>query len=66
MLTLHKHKIIRQERNTGKRGGGLSLYVRDSIFAKTCIMSEISNVSSDLEQLWISIEEPNVRKKIWD
>ena len=39
-------------------------YVSDSIFNETSILSEFLSISLDLEQLWISIEVPNVKKKI--
>ena len=64
MINLYKHKVIRQDRNTGKRGGGLVVYVSDKLYNHTCIMSDYSSITEDIEQLWILIDEPNVRKKI--
>ena len=64
MVNLYKHKLIRQDRNTGKRGGGLAIYLSDKLYDCTCVVSEYSTVTPDLEQLWISIHEVNVRKKI--
>ena len=64
MVSLHKHKVQRQDRNTGKHGGGLLLYIHDNIYDYTNVISEYSTVSLDLEQLWIVVECPNVRKKV--
>ena len=47
-----------------KRGGGLAIYVKKDLSKFTKILSELSSISHDLEQLWISIAKPNVSTKI--
>ena len=51
--------------DTGNCGGGLLFYVKDDIYNKTSTISEIFSVTSDLEQLWISIDGLDVRKKVF-
>ena len=40
------------------------IYVCDKLYDNTCVISEYSSVTSDIEQLWILIDEPNVRRKV--
>ena len=64
MISLYNHKIFRQDRDTGRRGGGLVLYVANRLFEFSCVLEDYCSTSLDLEQLWISIDEPNSRKKV--
>ena len=73
MITLPGFDLFRLDRENGiilskggkpKRGGGLAIYVKKDLSNYTKILSELSTVSHDLEQLWILIEKPNVSTKI--
>ena len=65
MINLHKHKLFRLDRTSGKRGGGLVIYVSDHLFEFANIIEGFSSSSVDIEQLWIEIKEPNARNKIF-
>ena len=56
--------IILNKAGKPKRGGGLAIYVKKDLSKFTKILGELSSVSHNLEQLWISIEKPNVSTKI--
>ena len=45
-------------------GGGLCIYVRDTLSLYTELDKSISSVTENVEQLWITIKCPNVKKKI--
>ena len=71
LIKIPGFEIFRQDRKfdvnihgTPKRGGGLCIYVRDSLAKYAIIKDEISSVNNDVEQLWISICCPNIKKKI--
>ena len=55
--------IVTGNANVSKRGGGLCIYVCDKFAKYTEVDVRISNVSNDIEQLWISIKCPNVKYK---
>ena len=62
-LDREKGKIAKNNGKT-KRGGGLIIYVKKDLSAYTKILDQVSSISSDLEQLWICIDKPNVSTKI--
>ena len=64
MICLYKHKLFRLDRNTGKCGGGLALYLNDVLFESSCILQDYTNSTADLEQLWVCISAPNTQRKI--
>ena len=64
MISLFKRKLFRLDRNTGKCGGGLVLYVKDHLFDFSCMLRNYSVITPDLEQLWVCINVPNNRRKI--
>ena len=48
----------------GKKGGGLVLYVKDCMCEYLSTIDDYCSMPADLEQLWVCINEPNLRKKI--
>ena len=46
----------------GKRGGGLTLYVGSKFESHVKQFDECKKVTKNLEQLWLLIDKPNVRK----
>ena len=61
-LHIPNFNIERSDRHLSKRGGGLLMYIHQSIiFTK---IPEISRSDSQLEQIWISSNQPNGRKFI--
>ena len=65
MVAIHGYKAIRQDRTTGKRGGGLIVYIKNYLYNAVTLLSNFSSVTSDIEQLWFCIEEENSRKKVY-
>ena len=62
MIAFPGFDIIRQDRTNHKRGGGLLLYVKNEIFDCCSKIEDLSMMSTDLEQLWVTLCIPNVRK----
>ena len=72
MLSLHGYELFRLDRmslvtavnsnNTVKRGGGLIIYVKREICKFVSVYSDGCKTSSNLEQLFIVYDKPNVRK----
>ena len=52
--------LFRQDRDLKiqKRGGGVAAYVRDDIALYTTVIQEACDVTRNLEQMWLRIEEP--------
>ena len=62
MIDFPGFEIVRQDRCSNKRGGGLLLYVKNK-YVEYCVKNEnLSTMSSDLEQLWVTFQTPNARK----
>ena len=61
MIDFPGFDIIRQDRGNAKRGGGLIMYIRKEYIEYCTIVEEHSNVSDDLEQLWVTFCMPDVR-----
>ena len=64
MVNLYKHKMFRLDRTSGKRGGGLVIYVAEELFQYSSLIEDFCCMSEDIEQLWIEIKQPNSRIKI--
>ena len=62
MIDFPGFEIIRQDRCSGKRGGGLLLYVRCKYIEHCNNLGDLSMMTNDLEQLWVTFSIPNVRK----
>ena len=72
LINIPGYVCFRQDRrsntlagNTGlsKGGGGICIYVHNKYAVYAEVNNEISNVSVNIEQLWITINCPNVKKK---
>ena len=52
--------LVRQDRDSkiNKRGGGLAIYIKSELGLYTAVMSDVSDVIRDIEQLWVKIEAP--------
>ena len=48
----------------GGGGGGLAIYISNKLIDSSCVIEDYCSSSSDIEQLWISIKEPDCRNKI--
>ena len=73
MLHLTNYKMFRLDRTQGnirnannrlKRGDGLIIYVHDKYSKYVSVLHDCSKITYNLEQLWIQIDKPNVRKCI--
>ena len=73
MIQIEGFEIFRLDREYGnilnkehklKRGGGLIIYVKKNLSQFTQIIPQASHVSRNIEQLWIKITKPNVRKQL--
>ena len=73
LINIPNYKIYRLDRNSGnirnsrnnlKKGGGLLFYVSNKYESDVSIITNCSRVTYNLEQLWICIRKPNVRKII--
>ena len=73
MIEIEGFEIFRLDRETGnilnsshrlKRGGGLIIYVKKDLSKFTEIVPEIRRKTENVEQLWIKINKPNVRKQV--
>ena len=68
-IAIPGYHIFRQDRNIlvensyKKRGGGIVIYVRNNIASYCNIMKE-SNCDVSLEQLWVKIQKPNMKKMV--
>lgn len=54
LIAIDGYNIVRQDRNTGKRGGGLILYIHNLI--EFDLLSDLNVLSHDLEMLTILIK----------
>ena len=61
MIDFPGFDLFRQDRCTNKRGGGLVIYVRKEYMEYCNVVDDLSGVTSDLEQLWVTFCMPNVR-----
>ena len=67
MIKIDGFEIFRLDRNTLnnglnlKRGGGLVIYVKKNLSDFTQIIPQASQVTGNIQQLWIKIVKPNVR-----
>ena len=64
VIRISGYDMLRQDRvegvqNCKKRGGGIVVYLRKEISEHANIVVEISTISSDVEQFWILIKQPN-------
>ena len=73
LISMDGFEIFRLDREKGnlktkagknKRGGGLIFYVKKDLAQHTKIIENISTVTENIEQLWISIGKPNNGTKI--
>ena len=73
MISMEGFELLRLDREKGnittkkgkpKRGGGLIVYIKTELSAFAEIVEEISSVTGNVEQLWISINKPNTKKQI--
>ena len=73
MIAMDGFDIFRLDRETGgitnnngkpKRGGGLIIYIKKELSKHTKFLDASSFVTNNLEQLWISIDKPNVSTKL--
>ena len=71
MIHIEGFELFRLDREYGnilnkalklKRGGGLIIYVREGLSKFTEIIPNVSHISGNIEQLWIKIEKPDVKK----
>ena len=49
--------------NANKRGGDLCIYIKDKFAEYTTVLWDLSNVNDDIEQLWIRLSCPNIKRK---
>ena len=52
---------IENATNKNKRGGGLALYIGSKFKGHCKKLDACSKITTDLEQLWVILEKPNVR-----
>ena len=73
MIAMYGFDIFRLDREAGnivtdkgkpKRGGGLIIYVKKELSKYTKLLYTASCISTNIEQLWICIEKPNVSAKL--
>ena len=73
MINIPEYNVMRLDREAGnirsasnkvKRGGGVLFYVHSKFVNYTTIIRDCSKITYNLEQLWICIDKPNVRKCI--
>ena len=71
MIRIEGFELFRLDRECGnilnkgqklKRGGGLIIYVKKNLSEFTQIIPHVSHVTGNIEQLWVKIVKPNVRK----
>ena len=64
LLDITGYKFLRQDRvqdiaGCKKRGGGgILVYVKDDLYKHVQMVYEMSNLSGDIEQLWVLITKP--------
>ena len=62
------HRLDREKGNTlnlsnsNKKGGGVALYVGSKFKGHNRQVSECCKITTNIEQLWVLLEKPNVRK----
>ena len=56
---------IKNKSGKNKRGGGLIFYVKNNLAQHTKIIENISSITENVEQLWISIEKPENGTKVF-
>ena len=73
MISMEGFSLFRLDRENGnittkkgrpKRGGGLIVYIKNELSKFAEIVDELSTVTVNVEQLWVSINKPNTRKQI--
>ena len=68
MLALSGYDLFRSDRDSSigihKRGGGLIIYVKTTLSKYTTTLEYAKKVTANLEQIFICIDKPNVRKQI--
>ena len=73
MISMEGFDLFRLDREAGnittkkgkpKRGGGLIVYIKKELSEFAEIVDELSSISGNVEQLWVSINKPNTKKQI--
>ena len=73
MISMEGFDLFRLDRENGnittkkgrpKRGGGLIIYIKKELHEFTDVVGDLSSISGNVEQLWVSIKKPNMRKQI--
>ena len=71
MLAINGYKLFRLDRDqckdmeqAKKRGGGIAIYIKNELSEYCSIQTEVSSVTVNLEQLFVVIDKPEVRKQI--
>ena len=71
LINIETFSLFRFDRETGniqnapnknKKGGGIALYVGSKFKGHSEMIQNCSNISKDLEQLWVILDKPNVKK----
>ena len=65
LIHINNYTLFRLDRGKGlpnKRGGGLVVYVGSKFQGHAKQLDDICKITKKLEQLWIILEKPNVRK----
>ena len=63
LINRHGFTLYRQDRDNKikKKGGGLAIYVKDEIALYVSNISQVCDVTRNLEQMWVRVEEPGHR-----
>ena len=64
LLFINGFKSIRQDREGGKRGGGLIFYMKEDIAPFVTIIDEVLHSDSVSEEIWIVLHKPGWKKFI--
>ena len=65
LVSLEGYTLYRVDRESGcipKRGGGLVIYVGSTFKGHVKQIETCTRISKNLEQIWLSLDKPNVRK----
>ena len=67
LLNIDNYVMFRLDRSSnvtsGKRGGGICIYVKDKFSDYISVLNELLNINDDIEQLWLQLACPNVKNK---
>ena len=64
LLSRVGYKYIRSDRKTGKKGGGLLMYIKESLFPYVEQLPNYTNSDDISEELWITLNKPGWKKTI--